>query len=76
MKNECYFSRLVNSPSFVWKALRLLSRRSAHFFAQQPVSQQQRRVSEYLETLIDKIAKEMPVSCLYLLKLLIVMHLK
>lgn len=59
----CMFMfRLVNSSSFVWKALRLLSRRSMIFFAQQPQSQQLRRVPEYLESLIERMAKEVPVS--------------
>lgn len=52
--------KLVKNPTFAWKSLRLLSRKSAHFFAQTPNRQKKKTISEYLEGMLDKLAKEMP----------------
>ena len=53
--------RLVNKKSYGWKALRLLALRSAYFFAQQPVIGQPKPLAQYLEQMITKLAKDMPV---------------
>ena len=56
------FSRLVNKKGYAWKALRLLALRSAYFFAQQPaIGGQQKPLAQYLEQMISKLAKDMPV---------------
>ncbi|KAK2156521.1 hypothetical protein LSH36_211g02046 [Paralvinella palmiformis] len=52
--------KLVKNPTFAWKSLRLLSRKSPHFFAQTPNRQKKKTISEYLEGMLDKLAKEMP----------------
>ena len=56
------FYRKVNDGSFGWRALRLLARRSPHFFVHgnNPIN----KLPEYLETMIKKIAKEKPVRLL------------
>ncbi|KAG8133509.1 putative THO complex subunit 1 protein, partial [Naja naja] len=41
-----------------FKALRLLARRSPHFF--QPTNQQFKSLPEYLENMVIKLAKELP----------------
>ncbi|XP_047360741.1 THO complex subunit 1 isoform X1 [Vespa velutina] len=48
----------VNDGNFGWRALRLLARRSPHFFVHgnNPIN----RLPEYLETMIKKIAKDRP----------------
>lgn len=48
----------VNDGNFGWRALRLLARRSPHFFVHgnYPIN----RLPEYLETMIKKIAKDRP----------------
>lgn len=56
---SCFY-RKVNDGNFGWRALRLLARRSPHFFVHgnNPIN----RLPEYLETMIKKIAKDRPVS--------------
>lgn len=51
--------RKVNDGSFGWRALRLLARRSPHFFVHgnNPIN----KLPEYLELMIKKIAKDRPV---------------
>lgn len=58
----CY--RKVNDGNFGWRALRLLARRSPHFFVHgnYPIN----KLPEYLETMIKKIAKDRPVSVTFL----------
>ncbi|XP_071451674.1 THO complex subunit 1 isoform X2 [Hetaerina americana] len=48
----------VNDGNFGWRALRLLARRSPHFFthSNNPIN----KLPEYLETMIKKIAKDRP----------------
>lgn len=48
----------VNDSNFGWRALRLLARRSPHFFthSNNPIN----KLPEYLETMIKKIAKDRP----------------
>ncbi|KDR20035.1 THO complex subunit 1 [Zootermopsis nevadensis] len=50
----------VNDGNFGWRALRLLARRSPHFFthSNNPIN----KLPEYLETMIKKIAKDRPSS--------------
>lgn len=54
------YYRKVNDGNFGWRALRLLARRSPHFFVHgnYPIN----KLPEYLETMIKKIAKDRPVS--------------
>ncbi|XP_074098422.1 THO complex 1-like protein Hpr1 isoform X1 [Cotesia typhae] len=49
----------VNDGNFGWRALRLLARRSPHFFVHgnNPIN----KLPEYLETMIKKIAKDRPL---------------
>jgi len=55
-----YLYRKVNDGNFGWRALRLLARRSPHFFVHgnYPIN----KLPEYLETMIKKIAKDRPVN--------------
>jgi len=55
-----YLHRKVNDGNFGWRALRLLARRSPHFFVHgnYPIN----KLPEYLETMIKKIAKDRPVN--------------
>jgi len=48
----------VNNGEWGWRALRLMSRRSSHFFisGNNPIA----KLPEYLETMLGKMAKEMP----------------
>jgi len=48
----------VNNGEWGWRALRLMSRRSSHFFisGNNPIA----KLPEYLETMLAKMAKEMP----------------
>lgn len=48
----------VNDGNFGWRALRLLARRSPHFFI--PSNNPINKLPEYLETMIKKIAKDRP----------------
>ncbi|KAM4028015.1 THO complex subunit 1 isoform 1-T1 [Anomaloglossus baeobatrachus] len=50
--------KVVNNSNYGWRALRLLARRSPHFF--QPTNQQFKSLPEYLENMVIKIAKELP----------------
>ncbi|XP_077886426.1 THO complex subunit 1 isoform X5 [Ictidomys tridecemlineatus] len=51
-------TRAVNNSNYGWRALRLLARRSPHFF--QPTNQQFKSLPEYLENMVIKLAKELP----------------
>lgn len=56
--------RKVNDGNFGWRALRLLARKSPHFFAQSnnPIH----KLSEYLENMIKKtMSKEKIVSMIF-----------
>lgn len=48
----------INNGEFGWRALRLMSRRSTHFFisGNNPIA----KLPEYLEAMLGKMAKEMP----------------
>ena len=59
-KTGISFYRAVNNSNYGWRALRLLARRSPHFF--QPTNQQFKSLPEYLENMVIKLAKELPVS--------------
>uniref|UniRef100_A0A670YJY4 THO complex subunit 1 n=1 Tax=Pseudonaja textilis TaxID=8673 RepID=A0A670YJY4_PSETE len=50
--------KVVNNSNYGWRALRLLARRSPHFF--QPTNQQFKSLPEYLENMVIKLAKELP----------------
>ncbi|KAM6457322.1 THO complex subunit 1 isoform 2-T2 [Liasis olivaceus] len=52
--------KAVNNSNYGWRALRLLARRSPHFF--QPTNQQFKSLPEYLENMVIKLAKELPVQ--------------
>ena len=54
--NRC---RVVRNPNYGWRALRLLSRRSPHFF--QPTNQKFKSLADYLDSMVSKLAKELPV---------------
>ncbi|XP_067403026.1 THO complex subunit 1 isoform X1 [Emydura macquarii macquarii] len=51
--------KVVNNSNYGWRALRLLARRSPHFF--QPTNQQFKSLPEYLENMVIKLAKELPL---------------
>ncbi|KAF4525684.1 hypothetical protein B566_EDAN010675, partial [Ephemera danica] len=55
--------KIVNDGNFGWRALRLLARRSPHFFthSNNPIN----KLPEYLEMMIKRIAKDLPVSFLH-----------
>ncbi|XP_055722228.1 THO complex subunit 1-like isoform X3 [Salvelinus fontinalis] len=50
--------KVVHNSNYGWRALRLLSRRSPHFF--QPTNQQIKSLADYLESMVIKLAKELP----------------
>ncbi|TRY59739.1 hypothetical protein DNTS_028403 [Danionella cerebrum] len=50
--------KVVHNSNYGWRALRLLSRRSPHFF--QPTNQLYKSLAEYLENMVIKLAKELP----------------
>ncbi|XP_063073611.1 THO complex subunit 1 isoform X3 [Engraulis encrasicolus] len=50
--------KVVRNSNYGWRALRLLSRRSPHFF--QPTNQQFKNLEDYLENMVIKLAKELP----------------
>ncbi|XP_064605925.1 THO complex subunit 1-like [Liolophura sinensis] len=50
--------KLVNNINFQWRALRLLARRSPHFFTH--TNQPAMALPAYLELMVTKLAKEMP----------------
>ncbi|ESP02473.1 hypothetical protein LOTGIDRAFT_138363 [Lottia gigantea] len=51
---------LLNKPYFQWRSLRLLARRSPHFFTQ--LNPPFIPLNKYLEIMVNKIAQDMPVS--------------
>lgn len=55
--------RVVRNPNYGWRALRLLSRRSPHFF--QPTNQKFKSLADYLDSMVSKLAKELPVRDLF-----------
>nr|CAG4643807.1 EOG090X0324 [Lepidurus arcticus] len=54
---ECTY-KLVNNSNYAWRALRLLARKTPHFFTQG--NTQISKLPDYLETLIKKVAKDFP----------------
>ncbi|XP_070556038.1 THO complex subunit 1-like [Ptychodera flava] len=50
--------KLVNNSNYAWRALRLMARKSPHFF--QPSNQPCKTIPLYLENMITKLAKEKP----------------
>lgn len=54
------FYRRVNEANFGWRALRLLARRSLHFFTHgnTPIT----KLPDYLETHVRKLAKDLQVQ--------------
>ncbi|XP_061695576.1 THO complex subunit 1 [Syngnathoides biaculeatus] len=50
--------KVVRNPNYGWRALRLLSRRSPHFF--QPTNQKFNSLADYLDSMVSKLAKELP----------------
>ncbi|CAL9688543.1 unnamed protein product [Knipowitschia caucasica] len=50
--------KVVRNPNYGWRALRLLSRRSPHFF--QPTNQKYKSLGDYLDSMVSKLAKELP----------------
>ncbi|XP_076001271.1 THO complex subunit 1 [Genypterus blacodes] len=50
--------KAVQNPNYGWRALRLLSRRSPHFF--QPTYQKFKSLADYLDSMVSKLAKELP----------------
>ncbi|KAF7645086.1 hypothetical protein LDENG_00210430 [Lucifuga dentata] len=50
--------KVVRNPNYGWRALRLLSRRSPYFF--QPTSQKFKSLADYLDSMVSKLAKELP----------------
>jgi len=59
----CLLIRVINNPTYGWKALRLLARKSPHFFGPIPSgsTQMYKKVPQYLELIVGKMAKDMPV---------------
>uniref|UniRef100_A0A4W6C7C2 THO complex 1 n=1 Tax=Lates calcarifer TaxID=8187 RepID=A0A4W6C7C2_LATCA len=55
--------KVVRNPNYGWRALRLLSRRSPHFF--QPTNQKFKSLADYLDSMVSKLAKELPVRIFY-----------
>jgi len=56
-------ARVINNPTYGWKALRLLARKSPYFFGPIPSgsTQQYKKVPQYLELIVGKMAKDLPV---------------
>uniref|UniRef100_UPI003AAF3CDB THO complex subunit 1 n=1 Tax=Centroberyx gerrardi TaxID=166262 RepID=UPI003AAF3CDB len=50
--------KVVRNSNYGWRALRLLSRRSPHFF--QPTNQKFKSLADYLDSMVSKLAKELP----------------
>ena len=48
--------KLVKQPNFQWRALRLLAKRSQHFFT--PSTQPFKALPEYLSSVIENLAKD------------------
>ena len=55
----CIFFRLVNNAVWSWKALRLLARKSPHFFTSQATN---KPLKEYLQAMIEKTTKDMAAT--------------
>jgi len=55
--------RVINNPTYGWKALRLLSRKSPYFFGPIPsgTTQTYKKVPQYLELIVGKMARDLPV---------------
>ena len=59
-------NRVVNNSNYAWQAIRLLAKRSPHFFQTVTATNPPlKTVPSYLEYMVTKIAREIPVS-LYL----------
>lgn len=70
---DLFYFRKVNDGNFGWRALRLLARKSPHFFAQSnnPIH----KLSEYLENMIKKtMSKEKQVSIMYKYLIVLIMN--
>lgn len=54
--------KIVNNSNYAWQALRLLARRSPHFFQTAAIAAQPsiKTIPAYLELMATKLAKEMP----------------
>ena len=52
------FGRYVRNPNYAFKSLRLLARRSNHFFGIQSMNHLHKKQHEFLEIMIGKLAKE------------------
>lgn len=63
MSNPVNPCRVVRNANYGWRALRLLSRRSPHFF--QPTNQKFKSLADYLDSMVSKLAKELPVRILF-----------
>ncbi|EDL96065.1 rCG63287 [Rattus norvegicus] len=50
--------KAINNSNYGWSTLRFLAWRSPHFF--QPTNQQFKNMTEYLENMVIKLAKELP----------------
>jgi len=58
--------RVINNPTYGWKALRLLAAKSPYFFGPIPSGSTQtyKKVPQYLELIVGKMAKDLPVRYL------------
>ncbi|KAJ7386315.1 THO complex subunit 1 [Desmophyllum pertusum] len=52
--------KVIKNSNFGWRALRLLARRSHHFF--QPSTNPFKTLPDYLESVVQQLEKELPVS--------------
>ncbi|XP_031561459.1 THO complex subunit 1-like [Actinia tenebrosa] len=52
--------KVIKNSNFGWRALRLLARRSQHFF--QPSSNPFKTLPDYLESVVQQLAQEIPTS--------------
>ncbi|XP_034039316.1 THO complex subunit 1 isoform X2 [Thalassophryne amazonica] len=50
--------KVVRNANYGWQALRMLSRKSPHFF--QPTHQRFKNLPDYLDSMVCKLAKELP----------------
>jgi len=57
-------ARVINNPTYGWKALRLLASKSPYFFGPIPSHSTQlyKQVPQYLDFIVGKMAKDLPVS--------------
>ena len=51
---------MINNGDYGWRALRLLARRSPHFFA--AAQKIPNSLPDYLDTILKKVATDIPVS--------------